>query len=211
MEDLSEEEQEGEDSADDADESPKDEHGTSPAVDPAWATPPVNQHPVGPLSAIPERSRSESSVASQVPASAFVPPAPSTSSSVEGNAGDRPWSSLPRDQRFYLDYHRLCLTHSHYQFKHDSADFVHSTLLTLAMKYSPLRYAVVGFAAFHHTVSSSTDGKLTNFLTYYNQSISLLRKSLAKGQRHTMATLLTILQLAATEVRLCLFPCTVHH
>lgn len=45
------------------------------------------------------------------------------------------------------------------------------------------------------------DGQIQDFLGYYNRSVSLLRKSLASGQRHTDATLLTILQLATIEVR----------
>ena len=68
------------------------------------------------------------------------------------------------------------------------------------MNYEPLLYAVVGFAAFHSTLKKH-NGKIQDFLGYYNKSVSLLRKSLSSGQRHTDATMMTILQLAAFEVR----------
>ena len=44
------------------------------------------------------------------------------------------------------------------------------------------------------------NGRIQDFLEYYDKSVSLLRKSLAGGQIYTDATLLTTLQLAAFEV-----------
>jgi hypothetical protein len=62
-------------------------------------------------------------------------------------------------------------------------------------------YAVVAFAAYHNALSRE-DGRVKDFLDAYNKSVSLLRQSLAKTDRHSLSTLLTILQLATIEVRI---------
>ena len=143
----------------------------------------------------PETTRSSSSLDSPT-----KPTPPSrTDSNTEVSASDRPWASLAQDQQFYLDYHRSSLTYCHYLLKHDHGNFIHSTLLEAALQFKPLLYAVLGFAAFHHTVHKP-GGKLTDFLTYYNKSVSLLRQTLQEGQPHTEAMLMTILQLATFEV-----------
>ena len=113
---------------------------------------------------------------------------------------EMPWSHLPRDQQFYLTYHQQHLTHHHYFFRNNVSHFIHSTLVDCALAYDPLLYAIAGFSAFHHTVSQS-NGRISDFLGYYNKSVSLLRKSLQTVQKHTDATIMTILQLAAFEVR----------
>lgn len=110
------------------------------------------------------------------------------------------WSHLPGDLQYYLDFHQNRLNYHHYLFKHDAAEFIHGILLDAALKYEPLLYAVVGFAAFHSTLQKH-NGKIQDFLGYYNKSVSLLLKSLQSGQKHTDATMMTILQLAAFEVR----------
>ncbi|KAL8935717.1 MAG: hypothetical protein Q9211_004549 [Gyalolechia sp. 1 TL-2023] len=107
-------------------------------------------------------------------------------------------SHLPPDQSYYLEYLQTNITHHHYFFRNDANYFLHNILIECALSYEPLLYAVVGFAAFHATLKKS-DGKIQDFLGYYNRSLSLLRKSLASGQTHTDATLLTILQLASFE------------
>ncbi|KAL8833000.1 MAG: hypothetical protein Q9170_004579 [Blastenia crenularia] len=107
-------------------------------------------------------------------------------------------SHLPQKQSHYLDYLRNNLTHHHYFFRSNANYFLHNILIEHALSYEPLLHAVVGFAAFHETLRKS-DGKIQDFLGYYNRSVSLLRKSLASGQTHTDATLLTILQLASFE------------
>jgi hypothetical protein len=101
--------------------------------------------------------------------------------------------------QFYLEYAKQKLTHYHWGFKfpHELA-FLRNTLFECAVKFKPLLYAVVGFASYHHTLTMR-DGKLSDFLFYYNRSVSLLRDSLRKEQ-HTVATLLTILQLGTIEV-----------
>ncbi|KAI9878327.1 MAG: hypothetical protein M1830_001226 [Pleopsidium flavum] len=122
----------------------------------------------------------------------------SSNTSKESSPSKLDLSHLPRDLQFYLDYHQNHLTHHHYFFKHDAGRFLHTTFLEIAVKSDPLLYAVVGFAAFHHTLRKH-NGKIQEFLHYYNKSVSLLRKSLQSGKKNTDATLLTILQLATFE------------
>lgn len=109
------------------------------------------------------------------------------------------FSNLPREMQYYLNYHQQYINHHHYFFKHDATHFVNTTLLELALEYEPLLYAVVGFAAYHMTLRKP-NGKVQDFLGYYNRSVQLLLKSLRDDQKHTDATILTILQLAAFEV-----------
>jgi hypothetical protein len=97
-----------------------------------------------------------------------------------------------------MTYHREKLTHQHYAMKYDCGDFLKTTFLEIALGYEPLLYAITAFSAYHHTLMKP-DGKLSNFLGYYNKSVSLLRHSLERSPRHTVATLLTILQLATFE------------
>lgn len=123
----------------------------------------------------------------------------SSNTSKESSPSKLELSHLPRDLQFFLDYHQNHLTHHHYFFKHDAGRFLHTTFLEIAVKSDPLLYAVVGFAAFHHTLRKH-NGKIQDFLHYYNKSVSLLRKSLQSGKKNTDATLLTILQLATFEV-----------
>ena len=66
------------------------------------------------------------------------------------------------------------------------------------MNFEPLLYAVVAFAAYHNALSRP-DGRIRDFLDSYDRSVSLLRRSLEKSDRHSLPTLLTILQLATIE------------
>lgn len=108
-------------------------------------------------------------------------------------------SRLPVDHRDYLLYHRNHLTSNHYFFKNEANHFLHDILLKHALSYEPLLFAVIGFAAFQSSLNNN-ESKVQDFLGYYNRSVILLRKSLASGQKHTDATMLTILQLATFEV-----------
>ena len=110
-----------------------------------------------------------------------------------------PWSHLPSSLQYHLEYHQQ-LSYHHYFFKHEASNFVHNILVEHAISFAPLLYAVVGFAAFQRTLQNR-EGKIQDFLGYYNKSVTLLRKSLFDGREHTHATLLTILQLATFEVR----------
>lgn len=149
-----------------------------------------------------ESSLSPSTEASSAPTSARWSEKPEKSSSVSTDISqeDRAWSHLSQDLQFYLEYHTTHLNYHHYFFKHDANHFLHNTLVEHALQYDPLLYAVVGFAAFQLSVTRA-DGKIQDFLGYYNNSVSLLRKSLVENQKHTDATMLTILQLATFEVR----------
>ncbi|MCJ1306133.1 hypothetical protein MMC08_008951 [Hypocenomyce scalaris] len=129
---------------------------------------------------------------------AFKNPATLSSVSTNTSRESTPWSHLPADLQYYLEYHQSHLTYQYYFFKHDADQFLHTVFLDHALSYEPLLYAVVGFAAFRLTLKKS-QGKIQDFLQYYNKSVSLLRRSLQSGQKHTDSTMLTILQLAAFE------------
>lgn len=113
-----------------------------------------------------------------------------------GSAGT---ANLAEDLRFYLIFHQEVLTFRHYLLRHPCDRFVHQTITELALRYEPLLYAVVGFAAYHHCVQSG-NGKLSTFLTYYNKAMTLLRESLGSGEKHTEAMLITVLVLTTFEV-----------
>lgn len=106
---------------------------------------------------------------------------------------------LPDDLRFYLDFHQDVMTHQHYFLRQSSTRFIHQSMIELALQYEPLLYALVGFAAYHHTLHTA-GGKLYTFLKYYNKALVLLRKSLGSGEAHNEATLITVLVLTTFEV-----------
>lgn len=114
--------------------------------------------------------------------------------------GPLDWSALPPDIQFYLSYFCESISHYHYCTITDSDDFFRLILPSIAVRHEALLYAVVGFAAYHHTLENPK-GQIKEFLQYYNKSVTLLLGFLKKKERHNIATLLTILQLAAIEVR----------
>lgn len=116
------------------------------------------------------------------------------------NPQNSKWAHLPSQVRWYMNYHREHLTYHHYSMKVDTNDFLKTTFLEIALSYEPLLYAITAFSAYHHTLTKP-DGQVQEFLGYYNKSVTLLRESLARTPRHTLATVLTILQLATFEVR----------
>lgn len=91
------------------------------------------------------------------------------------------------------------MSHHHYAWKYDAGDFLKTTFLEIAMNFEPLLYAVVAFSAYHDALTQN-NVRMADFLQYYNDAVSLLRASLAKKDRHSLPTLLTILQLATIEV-----------
>lgn len=113
---------------------------------------------------------------------------------------------LPDDLRFYLNFHQDSISHEHFFLRSGSERFIHHSIIELALGYEPLLYALVGFAAYHHTLQSP-GGKLFTFLKYYNKALVLLRKSLGSGEEHSEGTLCTVLVLTTFEVlnhlRLC--------
>ncbi|KAJ5112495.1 hypothetical protein N7532_000540 [Penicillium argentinense] len=107
-------------------------------------------------------------------------------------------SRLSEDLRFYLNYHQEFISHEHFFLRSGSERFIHDSIIELAMGYDPLLYALVGFAAYLHTLHTP-GGKLYTFLKYYNKALVLLRKSLGSGEEHTEATLCTVLVLTTFE------------
>ena len=169
-----------------------------------------SQSPSEPSDRFPERSfplsSGDSNPTTQSRAANASPnqPPTSASTSTEEVLDDSQWSRLPLDHQAYLKHHQTFLTYHHYFFKHEADDFIHKTLVENALSYEPLRFAVVGFAAFHLALQNN-ESKIQDFLGYYNTAVNLLRKSLANGERHTDATIMAILQLATFEVRINFF------
>lgn len=108
-------------------------------------------------------------------------------------------SALRKDIAFYLDYFKNHMTAHHYSLKHDASKFFKTDYLDHAMKYTPLLYAIVGYAAYFHTLSQP-NARINTFLQYYDESITRLRANILKTKKQGLSTLLTILQLAAIEV-----------
>jgi hypothetical protein len=111
------------------------------------------------------------------------------------------WSHLPPDLQFYLVYFDENVTYLHYSLKFDSGNFLKTIFIDAALRNEALLYAVVGFSAFQRTLHNP-EGKIQDFLQYYNKAVSLLLKSLKKGEKHNNGTILAILQLATIEVRI---------
>lgn len=111
---------------------------------------------------------------------------------------ERRIQDLPEDIRFYLQYASTRMSHHHWGVRLDHQNFFRRTMIELALRYDPLLYALVGFAAYHCTIEKP-DGKLGDFLGYYQKSVTLLRQTFR--HKPTIATVLTILQLATIEVR----------
>lgn len=109
------------------------------------------------------------------------------------------FTSLPKDVRYYIRYHKEQISRHHYAIKYDWGDFMKTTFLEIALGYEPLLYAVCAFASFFHQLSLP-NGRMHVFLGYYDKSVRLLRQALIKSTRHSIATLLTVLQLASFEV-----------
>ncbi|KAJ0113854.1 hypothetical protein J7T55_010098 [Diaporthe amygdali] len=107
-------------------------------------------------------------------------------------------SQLPADLRFYLEYFLENITHYHYGVHRDFGSVFRTTLVSLALRSEPLLYAMISFAAYHQTLRDP-NGQLPQFLKYYNKSVILLLDLLKNEDRHELATLLTILQLATIE------------
>jgi hypothetical protein len=139
-------------------------------------------------------------------------PTPSTEGSASIDAIPSGWRPISRSQslrqfpsnnellhiKFYLEYARTKLTGYHWGFKFPYEwAFLRNTLFERAVKFTPLLYAIVGFASYHRTLEMN--GKLGHFMYYYNKSVTSLRQSLGT-KKYSIFTLLTILQLATIEV-----------
>ncbi|KAF7553079.1 hypothetical protein G7046_g7205 [Stylonectria norvegica] len=115
--------------------------------------------------------------------------------SVQGKAD---WSHLPSEFQTCLSHFVENMTHYHYCLPSDADDFFKTILPGVALQHEPLLNALVGFSAYHLTLKNP-DGKLQDFLQYYNRSVTLLLGLLKRKEKHNVATLLTILQLATIE------------
>lgn len=130
------------------------------------------------------------------------PPSPHGGEPTKPRPTRRLRSDLPPAHRFYLDYQRGHMSYYHYGLTLDARGFVHNYLITQSLNDDALLYAVVAFAAYHHAVRAKDPPHNTvqAFLPFYTKSLNLLRTSLEKTQKGTVAHLLTVLQLAALEV-----------
>ncbi|PGH16616.1 hypothetical protein AJ80_05118 [Polytolypa hystricis UAMH7299] len=107
-------------------------------------------------------------------------------------------SGLRQDIQFFLAYRQEHINHRHYFLRSHAETFVHDELISYALAYEPLLYAVVAFSAYHYSLSQP-NAKLVTFLRYYDESVSALLRSLRSGKQSNDATLLTVLQLTAFE------------
>lgn len=101
-----------------------------------------------------------------------------------------------------MNYFVENITSFHYSISHDEENFFGLILPSLAVQYEPLLNAVVGFSAYHSTLQNP-NGKIQEFLKYYNKSVTLLLESIKTKDMDNVLTLVTILQLLTTEVSLC--------
>lgn len=110
------------------------------------------------------------------------------------------WSHLPADIQSHLAYFCEYITHYNYGMVNDPDNFFSLILPSLAIQSGneALLNAVVGFAAYHRTVQNP-NGRIQDFLRYYNKSVTLLLSYLKRREKQSTATLLTILQLATIE------------
>ncbi|KJZ79889.1 hypothetical protein HIM_00603 [Hirsutella minnesotensis 3608] len=108
------------------------------------------------------------------------------------------WSHLPPDFQYYLQYFVDNITHYHYSIANDGDDFFSALLPQIAVLHEPLLHAVVGFSAYHEMLQNP-DGKLQDFLKYYNGGVTLLLDCLKRKDTNNVPTLMTILQLATIE------------
>lgn len=114
-------------------------------------------------------------------------------------SGHADWSHLPADLRQHLEYFCENVTHYHYCMLTDAHEFFRVILPNFALQNEALLHAIAGFAAYQRTLQDP-NGKIEEFLKYYNKSVILLLSSLKRKEKHNVAMLLTVLQLATIEV-----------
>lgn len=103
---------------------------------------------------------------------------------------------------FYLNYFSSHITYSNYGLVCDPDNFFESTLLRMAMidGNHALLYGVVAFSAYQYALRHAHGG-LEDFLEFYNESVTSVLHTLDGNDEATVATLITLLQLNAIEVR----------
>lgn len=147
-----------------------------------------------------EGNRSSSPSVSTVTTSSWTP-TPNHSELVLSPGGRLDWARLPPDFQQYLGYFVENITNYHYSLANDGDDFFHTILPNVAAHFKPLLNALAGFSAYHVTLHNP-NGKLQDFLQYYNRSVTQLLSILKRNDTHNVPVLMTILQLATIEVSL---------
>ncbi|KAI1083522.1 hypothetical protein F5B20DRAFT_577199 [Whalleya microplaca] len=147
-----------------------------------------------------EGARSSSSAVSTGTNTSIATPFQMSDSTHQLSLSHPEWSHLPPDIRSHLSYYCKNITHFNYGMVNDTDDFFSSMLPSLAVQNGndALLNAVVGFSAYHRTIRD-TNGRIQDFLRYYNKSVTLLLSYLKRRENQNVATLLTILQLATIE------------
>lgn len=151
----------------------------------------------------PSEAPSQASTKSSSPSTATATPISLSTTSYPSvefplHLGPPDWSHLPPDFQRCLGHFVDNMTNFHYCIPHDSDEFFKTIFPSAALRHEPLLNALVGFSAYHLTLQDP-NGKLQDFLQYYNRSVTLLLGTLKRKEKHTVATLLTILQLATIE------------
>ncbi|KAM0637685.1 hypothetical protein ACHAQF_008485 [Verticillium nonalfalfae] len=101
----------------------------------------------------------------------------------------------------YMNYFYKHMDHHNYCIVHDGDNFFHGILPNFALQNEALLNAIVGFSAYLYSLEHNPNGKMWEFLQYYNRGVTLLLASLKRKEKPDIGTLLTILQLATIEVR----------
>ncbi|KAI0171887.1 hypothetical protein GGR52DRAFT_573038 [Hypoxylon sp. FL1284] len=108
---------------------------------------------------------------------------------------------LPADLQSHMAYFCDNFTHYSYGLVNDPDQFFSLILPNVAVQSGneALLNAVVGFTAYHRAVKNP-NGRIEDFLGYYDKSVTLLLSCLKRREeKQSTATLLTILQLATIE------------
>lgn len=144
-------------------------------------------------------NKSSSPSSSTVTSGSLTSPTHQISDFLPAPTGQLDWSHLPMEYQSHLEWFSNNITFFHYSMVQDKDDFFKTIILSNAIRSEALLNAVVGFAAYHRTLQDP-NGKMEDFLHYYNKSVILLLGFLKRKERHNIATLFTILQLATIEV-----------
>jgi hypothetical protein len=145
-----------------------------------------------------EDNKSSSPASSAATTGGFISPINQTSDFPPVSAAQLDWTNLPWEYQSHLEWFSTHITHYHYSMVQDKDRFFTKMLVSYAIRNEALLNALVGFAAYHRTLQNP-NGKLEDFLHYYNKSVTMLLGFLKRKEKHDVTTLLTILQLATIE------------
>lgn len=108
---------------------------------------------------------------------------------------------LPKDIKFFLKWLVDNITYHHFSLKFECDDVIRDTFIRIALEpqNEALLNAIVGFSAYHYTLQNP-QGRIQDFLQYYNKAVTLLLTALKRNEKPGLGTLLCMLQLAAIEV-----------